>query len=210
MKQKNLPSAVAIAVGVVLLAWTAWSLNQSDWAREGGTDGILKFWIALRLGIAIFLLAALYLSAKSTFSKFQKRVPRLYLPSWNRRQLAILSPLVFLFAYLGTLILIPLLSKTIEIQVPPWNDVARFWHETGAMGLSLMTMILAINTLAAVYLWLSFRSNRSSVARAGVVLYLPYAVGLLFLLAVTVQYYQISQLSPELSLLRYPSGNLTP
>lgn len=199
---------VAVVVSALFLAWAAWSLTRGEWTNgwASGSD-ILRFSRELRVGMAGFILVALYLSARSTVSKLQKGVPRLDLASWHRRQFAILSPLVFLFAYVGVLVLIPFLGMEVHRNIPRLFDFWLFWHGTGGSGLSLMTTILSINVLATVYLWLSFRSYRSLVRRTGVVLYLPYVVGLLFLVAISSHYYKISQVSPDFSVLEYPLGN---
>jgi len=210
-QRNDVLAIVAVAATALFLAWTAWTLTRGEW-RAGLASGfyILKLARAIRLGTAFFLVVALHLSARSTVSKLQNRVSRLSLASWNRRQFAILSPLVFLFAYLNFLLPIPLMSPAINQRLPRIFNFWQYWHATGASGLSLVTTILSINVLVAVYLWLSFRSYRASIRRTGVVLYLPYVLGLLLLVVISDQYYKISQVSPDFFFLEYPSLMVIP
>lgn len=207
--------AVAFVVSLVL-AWMAWSLTRGDWIPRGTASpariahDIMSVARALCLAVAGFLVVATYSALRMKVSNLEvSAVPGSSLNSWHRLRFSIWSPLVFLFAYLNVLILIAIYSVAAKPRLVSSRlvDFWLFWHETNPVGLSLVTSILWINLLAAVFLWLSFWSYRSSIRKIGVVFYLPYVVALLFLVIVHDHFYKISQESPGHSVLIYPNGN---
>lgn len=199
--------AIAFVVSLVLV-WMAWSLTRGEWIPRGTTNpgrlahDIMDFARALCLAVAGFLVIATYSALRMKVSNLEvSAVPRSSLTSWYRLRFSIWSPLVFLFAYLNVLILIAICG----VAAKPRHVSSRlvdfwlFWHDTDSIGLSLVTSILWINVLAAVFLWLSFRSYRSSIRKIGVVLYLPYVLALLFLFIAHGHFYKIAQEPPERS-----------
>lgn len=167
---------------------------------------VLAFRLILGLVTVALIVFIVYLSAAAALTKPQPRTSIRHGLKYRRRLgFVMLCPIVFLFSYLGALNLLGIYADR-ALEASP-NPFWSLWLGAGGDGSSLLTSIMWVNVLVAIYLWLSFRSYRKSMQGIGLGLYAFYIVGLLFLMLIQFHYREIARAEPDFELLVYPSAS---
>jgi len=199
--RKSWPTLAAVVLVSAGIGWYAGQLATDFWPSPTALESLwtyltlprdLAYFRLVIMGLAILFIpfavafsARLAKDSREMTAEGSKTIFGRRMQLARHRRFAIQSPIVFLFVYVAGLSLLSLYGfASTTVDHPPYS-FWQFWLGSEDGGTSLLATILWLDVLAAIYLWLGFRSYRAAIDKMGLPAYFyPFYVASILLLVV--------------------------